>query len=212
MAPALQPSAARTGGRLLGAVAVPLAVAGAAVLLFPALLADAFFARWVLFAVLLAVAGGVGAWTARTPLVWTAALLLTALSVLGMWSLGPFVAPAALALLGSAVLSHLASSSRTDRDRTAPDPPPVREAVLWVGAGVGSVAVGGWLVYLGAIARELFGACAREMPACVLARTHWDAVGTTLVGLLTIALGGWLLRRLGRRIARSRRLAPGEVG
>jgi hypothetical protein len=42
------------------------------------------FAAWVLFAVVLAVVGAVGAWGRRTASVWVAALLLTGLTVVGM--------------------------------------------------------------------------------------------------------------------------------
>lgn len=208
MGTALQPSTARTASRLLGAVAALVAIAAATALLFPAPLADAFFAGWVLVALLLALVGGVGAWTDRTPLVWAAALLLTGLSVVGMWSVGLFVAPAAVALLGSALLQWRSGAGRTERNATVPDSPSIRETVLKIGAGTGAVLVGGLLVYLGAIARDLFGACSRETLSCALARTHWDAVGTTTLGLLAVGLGGWLLWR---RVALARGSAPSEA-
>lgn len=193
MVPAFRVPPARTASRLLAALAVAVAGVAAAVLLRPDPLADVFFAGWVLVAVALALVGAIAAWTNRTPLVWAAALLLTGLSIVGMWSIGAFVAPAALCLLGSALLSQVAGPRSGVREAIAADPPTVPEAVLKTLAATGCLLAGAGLVYLGAVAGELFGACARETLACALDNTHWDAVGTTLVGLVALGFGGWLL-------------------
>ena len=55
--------------RLLRGFAVVLASSAAVALLFPRPLADAFFAAWVFFAVVLTVVGAFGAWTLRTILI-----------------------------------------------------------------------------------------------------------------------------------------------
>lgn len=193
MAPAFQSPTVRRVSRLLGALAVLSAAAAASYLLFPTPLADVFFAGWVLVAVGLAAVGGVAAWTTRTPLVWAAALLLTALSIVGMWSLGLFVAPAAACLLAAALLLQWTGPRSNVRERIVAEPPSVLDAVLKTLAGAGALAVGGWLVYASAIARDLFEACARETPGCVIENTHWDAAGLTVLGLAAIGLGGWLL-------------------
>jgi len=84
MGPANRLPDAQTPSRLLAGFAVVLAGAAAVALLLPRPLADALFAAWVLFAVVLAVVGAVGAWGRRTASVWVAALLLTGLTVVGM--------------------------------------------------------------------------------------------------------------------------------
>jgi hypothetical protein len=195
MAPAIRSSTVGAIGRLSGALAVLSAAAAASYLLFPAPLADVFFAGWVLVAVGLAVVGGVAAWTNRTPLAWAAALLLTGLSIAGMWSIGLFVAPAAVFLLVAALLSQLAGTRTDVRERIVADPLATRDAVLGTLAGAGALAGGGWLVYRSAFAIDLFGACARETLGCVVATTRWTAVGITLLGLVAIGLGAWLLWR-----------------
>lgn len=192
MVPSLGSPSLESGSRLLGACAVLSAIAAAVVLLLPRPLADAFFAAWVLGSVAVALVGGVAAWTNRTPLVWVAALLLTGISVVGMWSIGLFVAPAAGFLLGAAVLSRLAGPRAGVRQTILADPPTVPEAVLKTLAGTGGLVVGSALVYAGAVTRDLFGPCARETLACAVGRTHWDAVGVTVLGLVAAGLGGWL--------------------
>ncbi|WP_135536896.1 MULTISPECIES: hypothetical protein [Halostella] len=204
MAPAVQPSTATTGARMLSGLAVLSTIVAAGLLLSPNPLADAFFAGWVLFSILLALTGSLGAWTNRTPLVWVTALLMTGLAIIGMWSIGFVIAPAALLLLGAAVLSQLAGPREDVQAAIIADPPTVQEAVSKTVAGVGSVAIGGWLVYTGAITQHLFGACATETLDCALAKTHWDAVGITSLGLLGIGLGAWLIWRqiyIGRVLA-----------
>lgn len=188
-----QPSSAKTGSRVLSILALLVTIVAASALLSPSPLADVFFAGWVVFSVILTAVGAGAAWTNRTPLVWVVALLLTALSILGIWSIGFFIAPAALFLLGAAVLSQLAGPRSDVREAIVADPPTVQEAVLKTLAGTGSVAIGGWLVYTGAIAQHLFGACAAETPDCVLATTHWAAVSITTLGVLAIGLGVWLI-------------------
>jgi hypothetical protein len=193
MVPPFQHLSVRKGSRLLGVLAILAASFAASYLLLPNPLADVFFAGWVLGSVALALVGGIAAWTNRTPLVWVAALLLTALSFVALTSIGLYIAPAGLLLLGSALLSQLAGPREEVRDAIAADPPTVQEAVLKTLAGTVSVAVGAGLVYVGAFTRELFGACATESLACALEKTHWDAVGMTVVGLVGVGLGGWLI-------------------
>jgi hypothetical protein len=193
MASEFQFPSARTASRVLSALAILSASVAISFLLLPHPLADVFFAAWALVSVGLTVAGGVAAWTNRTALAWLAALSLTALSIAGIWSIGLFIAPAALCLLGSALLSQLAGPRTNVQEAIVSDPPTVPEAVLKTLAGTGSVVVGGGLVYVGAVTRELFGACARETLACAIDRTYWDAVGVTVLGLIAVTLGEWLL-------------------
>lgn len=204
MVTATRSSSAEAGSRVLSGFAVVAASVAAGALLLPEPLADVFFAGWVVGSVGLTLLGALGAWTNRSPLVWVAALLLTGLSIVGMWSIGLFIAPAALCLLGAAVLSQWAGPRPGVREAIVAEPPTVRETVLKALAGTGAVAAGTGLVYVGAIARDLFGACASETLACALASTHWDAVGLTILGLLTAGFGGWLLWRqvyIGRVLA-----------
>lgn len=193
MAQAFRSASVRRVSRLLSVLAILSASVAATYLLLPNPLADAFFAAWVLVSVILALIGGSAAWTHRTPLVWAAALLLTGLSVVGMWSIGPFIAPAALFLLGSAVLLQWAGPRKEIQEAIIADPPPVQDAALKAVVGIGSVVVGSWLVYAGAFARELFEACARETLACAIGKTHWDALGIAVLGLIAVGLGGGLL-------------------
>ncbi|WP_458210805.1 hypothetical protein [Haladaptatus sp. NG-SE-30] len=184
---------ARTTSRLLSALALFSTSVAAVFLLFPEPLADAFFAGWVLFSVVLSLVGGIGAWTNRTSLVWVTALLMTGLSILGMWSIGLFIAHAALFLLGSAFLSQWAGPREGVQEAIIANPPTVRESLSKALAGISSVGLGGWLVYRGAFTRELFQACASETVNCVIDNTHWDAVGVTVLGLLAVAFGSWLV-------------------
>lgn len=179
--------------RLLGVLAALSASVAGGYLLLPDPLADAFFAGWVLVSVVLALVGGVGAWTNRTPLVWVAALLLTGLLIAGMWSIGLFIAPAALFLLGAALFSQLAGPREDVLEAVTADPPTTRETARRALLGTGSVVVGSGLVYAGAFRRELFGVCANETLACAIDKTHWGAVGATTLGLIAVGVGGWLL-------------------
>ena len=188
------PSAA-SASRLLSLLALLSALIAATVLLFPDPLADAFFAAWVLFSVGLTLVGGVGAWTNRTPLVWLAAVSMLVLSVLGMWSIGFLIAPAALLLLGAALSSQVARPRAELRRAIGVDPPTETEIVRKTLAGIGSMLVGGGLVYIGAFTQELFGACANETVACALNGTRWGAVGITVLGLIAICFGGWVIWR-----------------
>lgn len=195
-----------TATRSLGALSALSAGAAAVVLLSPNPLADAFFAGWVAVGVGLALVAGVAAWTNRPPLLWLATFALAALCVVGMWSIGLFFAPAAALALGAALLSRLAGAPEAGGGRRS-DPPTDPNAGRKALAGAASAAVGAVLVYVGAFARELFGSCARETLDCATAGIHWDAMGTTLVGLLAVGLGGWSLWRYGylaRTAARSR--------
>ena len=207
MVPASQPI--ETGRRLLSALAVLFAAAAAVYLLLPNPLADAFFAAWVTGSVFLALVGGIAAWTNRTPLAWVTALLMTILSIVTMTSLGLFVAPSAAFLLGAALLSRRAEPRRNARKAIAANPPPVREFVLKVGAGVGAIAVGTVLVYATAIVRGLFEACSNETLSCAVENTHWLAVGGTVLGLLAISVGCWLIWK---QIYVARVLASRHVG
>jgi hypothetical protein len=76
------------------------------------------------------------------------------------------------------------------------DPPTESEVVQKTLAGIGSVVVGVGLVYVGAFAQELFGACASETIACAIEKTQWGAVGISVIGLIAISFGGWLFWRL----------------
>lgn len=193
MVSAPQSSSLRTGSRVFGVLAIVSTIVAAAVLLLPDPLADVFFAGWVLFSVILALVGGLGTWTNRTPLVWLAALLLTGLSIVGMWSIGFLIAPAALLLLGAALCAQRAGPRQDVPEGIIANPPAVRETLGKTVAGIGSVAVGGRLVDIGALGRELFGACASETLACALGTANWEGVGLTLLGLTAISFGGWLL-------------------
>lgn len=186
------PTARRTS-RLLAASAVVAAVLAAAALLLPAPLTDVFFAGIVLTSVLFAVIGAAGAWTDRTALVWVAALLSVGLSLAGAMSIGLFLAPAALLLLGSAVAAQAAGPREGVRERVVADPPSARERLLKALAGGVSVGVGAGLVDAGAFDRELFGSCTQETLACALETTNWGAVGLTLLGFGAVAVGGWLV-------------------
>lgn len=199
-----------TVSQLLGGLAVVLAGLGAVLLLFPQPLADVFFAAWVLFAVILAVVGALGAWTRRTPLLWVAALLLVGLSIVGMWSLGPFVAPAALVLLGAAVASLWTGPRPGAYEAVLDDPPSVLEAVLKTLGGAVLMVVGASLAYEGTIVRELFTrACASETLDCALSVTRWDAVGLAVLGLAAIGIGGWMVWT---QVAVGRILASNQAG
>lgn len=193
MTTVFQSPSIRTASRLLSVLAILSASVAAIYLLLPNPLADVFFAGWVLVSVSLTLVGGIGAWTNRTPLVWMAVLLLTGLTIVGMWSIGFFIAPAAFFLLGAALFSQLVGPRTDVREPIVANLPTVQEAVLKALAGVGSVVVGGWLVYVAAVAQELFGACARETMACAIDKTHWNAVGITVLGLIAVSLGGWLI-------------------
>jgi len=179
--------------RLSSALAVLAAGAAGAYLLSPDPLGDAFFTGIVLLGVAFALVGGIAAWTDRTPLVWVAALLLTGLSIAGMMSIGFVLAPAAIFLLGAALLSQLAGPRPGVREAILDSPPTVPEIALKTLGGTVALAVGAGLAYAGAFSRELFGACASETPACVLANANWAAIGTTLSGLVAVGFGGWLL-------------------
>lgn len=193
MALTFHSSSLRRVSRLLSVLAILSASVTAGYLLLPQPFADAFFAGWVLFSVLLSLVGGIGAWTTRSSLVWVAALLLVGLSIVGMWSIGLFIAPAALFLLGAALLLQLSGPSTDVREAIRSNPPPVREVMLKVLKGTIAVAAGVVLVYVGAFRQELFGACGTETVNCAIEKTHWDAVGLTVLGLVAVGLGGWFI-------------------
>lgn len=75
--------------------------------LFGAEHADPALFFWSLFVVGLSLVGGYGVWTGNRRVVWAVGLGLAALSVLGIMSIGPFVAPAALLFLAAGVLLTL---------------------------------------------------------------------------------------------------------
>lgn len=195
MVTAYQSPSLGKASRLLSVLAILSASVAGGYLLLPNPLVDVFFGGWVLVSVILALVGGIGVWTNRTPLVWVAALLLTGLSIVGMWSIGRYIAPAALLLLGAALFSQLSGPREEAVEAVTANPPTAREIVLKTLAGTGSVVVGAGLVYGGAFAQELFGACASETVACAIDETYWDAVGITVLGLIAIGLGGWLIWR-----------------
>lgn len=209
MVPANRLPDGRTACRLSSGFAVALALVAAASLLPPRPLADVFFAGWVFVAVGLTALGAVAAWTDRTPLVWVAALLLAALSVVGMWSIGFYIATSALLMLVAAGLSQWAVPRRPGVGPVA-DPPTVLEAVYKTLGGSVTVVLGAGLFYEGTFVRELFlRGCTRETLACALAVTRWDAVGLTFVGLAAVAVGVWLVWR---QVAIGRALAADQPG
>lgn len=193
MIPALQTPRSQTVSRLLSVLAVISATVASAFLLLPNPLADVFFGGIVLLSVLFALVGAIGVWTNRTPLVWVAALLSTGLSILGLLSIGIYLATAALLLLGAAIFSQLAGPGPGVREAIVANPPTEQELVRKKQVGTGAVVVGVALVYVGAFAQELFGACASETVACALDKTNWGTVGLTVIGLIAISLGGWML-------------------
>ena len=182
--------------RLLSGLAILSASVAGTYLLLPNPLGDVFFAGWVLLGVILSIVGGIGAWTNRSPLIWVAAISLIGLTIIGIWSIGRFIAPAAFFMLGSALFSQLAGPRTENVDAVTTDPPTESEVLRKTLAGIGSVVVGVGLVYVGAFAQELFGACASETIACAIDKTQWGAVGVSVLGLIAISLGGWLCWRL----------------
>lgn len=193
MVPPRQPLTTLTVSRLLSVLAFLAASVVVTVLLLPNPVADVFFAGIVLLSVGFTLVGGIGAWTNRTPLVWVAALLLAGLTILGMLSIGLFLVPAALLLLGAAIFSQLAGPRPGVREAIVSNPPSERERLGKLVVGTGSVVLGAGLVYAGAFAQELFGSCARETLACALETTNWGGIGLTILGLSAICLGGWVL-------------------
>ncbi|WP_049985454.1 hypothetical protein [Halobellus rufus] len=182
--------------KILSGLAVALASLAAVALLFPHPLADAFFTAWVVFAVILAGIGAIGAWTRRRALLWVAALLLSGLSVIGMWSIGALLAPAAFAMLGAAAVSLRAAPRPGSRESILAEPPSDLDIVRRVPAGVALAALGAGLAYDGIVRRTLFTrGCLNETLGCALAVTRWDAVGLALVGLTAVAIGGRLIWR-----------------
>ena len=193
MVPPRQPPSSQTVSRLLSALAILAAGVAVTVLLLPNPLADVFFAGIILLSVVFTLIGGIGAWTNRTPLVWVAALLLAGLTILGMLSIGLFLLPAALLLLGAAIFSQLAGPRPGVRETIIANPPTQQELAGKTLVGAGSTLGGAAVVYLGAFTQELFGSCARETLACALETTNWGGIGLTILGLSAICLGGWLL-------------------
>lgn len=198
-------AAARLSGALAGLLAIVVAVA----VLSPTPLADVFFAGWVLAAVALALVGGGAAWTCRTPLVWLTGVLLAALSVAAMWSIGFLIAPAALLLLVAAVLLQFWGPRRDPRERIEADGLTTQDVARKSLVGAAAVLGGSWLFYEGVFVRELFVAgCARETLACAIAVTRWDAVGLAGLGLVALGVGGWLVWR---QVAVGRVLAADQL-
>lgn len=210
MLPTARVPDATTVSRFLAAVAVLVTVLAAVAFLLPRPLADAFFAGWVLFSVGLALLGAVAAWTRRRPLLWLAALAMTGLSVVGMWSIGAAIAPAALSLLVSAGLLEWVAPRPPGRPANSRARHSPRASLAKALGGAGAGVLGGWLLYQGTVVRELFArGCARETLACALAVTRWDAVGLSAVGLAAIGVGGWLVWR---QLAVDRVVAANQSG
>lgn len=182
-----------TVSRLLSVGALISAILAVTVLLLPNPLADVFFAGIVSLSVLFTLVGGIGAWTNRTPIVWVAALLLTGLTILGLLSIGIYLVPSTLLLLGAAVFSQLAGPRLEVRESILADPPTRQDLIQKTLVGIGAIVAGFGFVYIGAFTRELFGSCARETLACGLEMTNWGAVGLTVFGLFAVSYGGWLL-------------------
>lgn len=160
----------------------------------PWLYHDVQFAGWVLFSLFVVLIGVIGAWTNRTGLVSVAGILLAGCAIAAMWSIGPSIAPAALLLLVAAWFSHRAGPREGVRDAIRVDPPSEaeRRRKMWTGmiAIVGGVA----LIVLGVFVLELFvAACAQETLTCTLDVANWSGIGLTLVGLIGVCVGGWLV-------------------
>lgn len=183
----------KTVSRLLSILAILSASVAVTALLLPNPLADVFYSGIVLLSVLFALVGGIGAWMNWPPLVWVAALLLTGLSILGMMSIGLYLVPAALLLLGAAVFSQLAGPRPEVRESILANPPTKRDIIQKLLIGTSSIAAGSGPVYVGGFRQELFGSCAQETLACALETTNWGAVGLTVLGLFAVSYGGWLL-------------------
>lgn len=186
-------SSARTASRVFCSLAIMSAILASLYLLIPNPLADVFFAGIVLLSVLFSLIGGIGVWLNRTSIVWVAAFLLTGLAIIGMLSIGLFIAPAALFLFLAALFSQLSGPRTEVQEAIHDDPPTVPQAVLRTLVGAVSMVVGVIMVHFGAFSQELFGACASETAACALNKTNWDGVGLTVLGLVILSLGGWLL-------------------
>jgi hypothetical protein len=152
-----------------------------------------YFAGVVLLNSLFAAAGVGGAWTNRTVVVWVAALLSAGLSLAGMMTVGLFLAPAAVLLLGAAVAGQSGGPRAGVREAIVADAPSVRERLLWCVLGLTSVGVGVALVDVSVFRQELFGSCAQETLACALSTTNWPAVALTLLGFVGVAGGAWLV-------------------
>jgi len=170
-----------------------LAAAVAAVaVLWPRPLADVFVTAWMLGAVLDTLVGTAAAWTGRRALLWVATVLLAGFAVVGMLTVGWLFAPAVLLLFAAALLSGWAGPILDQ-----PEPSTTAARRIAVGTLAGAAAVGGGVVVVrvAAFDRELFGSCAIETPACVLATTDWPAVVATTLALAIVALGGRLLFR-----------------
>lgn len=133
-----------------------------------------------------------------------AALLVTGLAILGMWSIGSFIAPAVALLLGAAVSTQLAGSREEVQQAIVADPPARQEATRKTATGIGVVAFGAGLVYVGAITRELFGPRGRGTLECALAQTCRGGIGATLLGLSAVGFGAW---RVWKQISNARALA-----
>jgi len=185
----------RTISRALSILAIVAALLAVAVVLFPAPLSDVIFAGIVLSSVLFASVGAVGAWWNRASVLWVATLLSLGLTIAGMMSVGVFLAPTTLLLLGAAVASQVASARNDDCERIVADPPSKSKRLRRGLLGTGSILLGAGLVYSGAFSQHLFGACAQETLGCVLETTNWAGVGVTLLGLVTMAVGSWLVWR-----------------
>lgn len=195
MRPPLRIPDHRTVGRLLAVLAVAAASIAVAALLLPDPLADVFVTGILLGGVGFSVVGAVGAWTNRPALAWVGALLFAGLTAAGMMTVGAFLVPPAALLFGAAAFAHLDRSRADDREQSLADPPAGRTVVGYQVVGAGAVLLGVVLVYVGAFARHLFGACARETLGCVLETTNWGAVGVTLLGTVGVVVGAWLLWR-----------------
>lgn len=179
----------------LSSLALVATILASILLLFPSPLGDVFFSGIVLSSVLFAAIGAIGARTNRTPLVWLAALLLTALTAFGVLSIGFVIAPGAVLMIGAAIFSSLAGGRPDVQDAITADPPTRQErASRAIAGGFGTIA-GIGLVYAGAFRQELFGACANESLSCALRVAQWDAIGLTVIGLGGVIVGGWLIWR-----------------
>jgi len=192
MVPSPPSNARRRASRLLGVLAGLAAAIAAVAVLWPRPLADVFVTAWILGAVLDTLVGTAAAWTGRRALLWVATLLLAGFAVVGMLTVGWLFAPSVVLLLAAALLSGWAGPVL---DRPEPSETGPRRIAGGTLAGAAAVGGGAAVVRVAAFDRELFGSCAAETPACVLATTNWPAVAATTLALATVALGGRLLLR-----------------
>jgi len=176
-------------GRLLGALGAGYGTLVGLYLLVRIGGDDVFAAGFVLLAVAFALLGGYGGLRGRTAPAWIGAVGLALVAVLGAMSIAPFLGPGAVMLLGAALATQLPRRARV-RAAIRDDPPGASGLLYRAGVSIAAVALGAASIYVGAVLRGLFGACAVESLACVVRQTDWPAIVLTVTGLVGIGLAG----------------------